>query len=581
MISPRNAYCGELRKSDEGKKVSLRGWVSNRRNLGSLLFIDLRDASGYVQLVALDPEKIPDLRNEYVIAIEGKVRVKDKPNPNLPSGEIEVVIEELEVLNKAKLTPFIIADKTDALEDTRLQYRYLDLRRPTLQEKLRVRAKICSIWRDYFDSNRFLEIETPILNLSSPEGARDYLVPSRVHHGSFYALPQSPQLWKQLLMVGGLERYYQVAKCFRDEDLRADRQPEFTQLDAEMSFLNMDEILTLQEGFLARIFKEIKGIDLKLPLRRMPFWEALDRFGSDKPDTRYGLEIQDIKKESEGMDFASFKVSAFVKAIVVPGYAKDASRKVLDELGAEAKKMGLNALYSFKIEEGKSAGSFAKFINDEVYASLKAKLSLNEGDLVLLACHEDRRKIDFALGAIRTLLSKKLNLIKEGTYDLLWVVDFPMFYKDESRPGLYGAEHHPFTRPRDEDLKYLESDPEKVLAYAYDIVINGYEAGGGTLRIYDHDTQWKVFRLLGLSEEEVQERFGWFIDAFSYGAPPHGGIAYGLERLTMVLTNTDNIRDVIAFPKNLQASDPLSHAPSKVDPAQLEDLAIAVVEEEK
>ncbi len=576
----RTHFGGELRKEHAGQEVALCGWVANRRNLGSLLFVDLRDSSGYVQLIAEHPEEIPDIRNEYVVWVKGKVRVKEHPNPNLPTGEIEVVISKLVVLNKAKNPPFIIADKTDALEDTRLQYRYLDLRRPALQEKLRIRSKIVKIWHEYLDSLHFLEVETPILNLSSPEGARDYLVPSRVHHGSFYALPQSPQLWKQLLMVGGLERYYQVAKCFRDEDLRADRQPEFTQLDAEMSFLDMDQILEIQEGFLARIFKEIAGVEIKLPLRRMKFWDALDRYGSDKPDTRFGLEIQDVTSVASKIDFASFAGESYIKAIVVPGQGKATSRKVLEELQAEAKKFGLKGLLPLKVEGGALAGSFAKFLSPENAEELTKALSLKEDDLVLLASSSSRRKIDFALGAVRLMLGKKLDLIPPGSFDLLWVVDFPMFFPDEARPGFYGAEHHPFTRPRDEDLPLLDTKPEEVLAYAYDIVINGYEAGGGTLRIYDHDIQWKIFRLLGLTEEEVAQKFGWFIDAFSYGAPPHGGIAYGLERLTMILSGTDNIRDVIAFPKNLQAGDPLSHAPSKVAPEQLEEVAIRVIDEE-
>ena len=567
---------GELRLANVGEEVTLLGWVANRRNLGGLLFIDLRDSTGIVQLTCLHPEQVPDVKSEYVIEAKGKVAKKDNPNKNLPTGEVEVIVDSIKVVNKAELTPFIIADQTDALEDTRLQYRYLDLRRPCLLHNLKVRAKICSIFRDYFDSKGFLEVETPILNLSSPEGARDYLVPSRVKHGSFYALPQSPQLWKQLLMVGGVERYYQVAKCFRDEDLRADRQPEFTQLDEECSFLSQDQILSLNEGFLARVFKEIRGVDIKLPLRRMKYWDAMDFYGSDKPDTRYGLCLFDLKEYVYPSAFSGMGEGDYVRAIRVEGQGKAISRKLLDELNAEARKFGLKGLFSLKREGDEISGSFAKFLSEEQKQALKDKLGMKDDELILFASSAYRRDADFGLGAIRTWFAKHLGLIKPNTFDLLWVVDFPMFDPVEGEPGKYVAEHHPFTRPRDEDLPLLDSKPEEVLAYAYDIVINGYEAGGGTLRIYDHDIQWKIFRLLGLTDEDVKNKFGWFIDAFRYGAPPHGGIAFGLERLSMILCGTDNIRDVIAFPKNLSAGDPLSHAPSPVDPDQLEALAIEV-----
>ena len=567
---------GELRLVNVGQEVTLLGWVANRRNLGGLLFIDLRDSTGIVQLTCLHPEQVPDVKSEYVIEAKGKVAKKDNPNKNLPTGEVEVIVDSIKVINKAELTPFIIADQTDALEDTRLQYRYLDLRRPCLLHNLKVRAKVCHIFRDYFDSKGFLEVETPILNLSSPEGARDYLVPSRVKHGSFYALPQSPQLWKQLLMVGGVERYYQVAKCFRDEDLRADRQPEFTQLDEECSFLSQDQILSLNEGFLARVFKEIRGVDIKLPLRRMKYWDAMDFYGSDKPDTRYGLCLFDLKEYVYPSAFSGMGEGDYVRAIRVEGQGKAISRKLLDELNAEARKFGLKGLFSLKREGDEISGSFAKFLSEEQKQALKDKLGMKDDELILFASSAYRRDADFGLGAIRTWFAKHLGLIKPNTFDLLWVVDFPMFDPVEGEPGKYVAEHHPFTRPRDEDLPLLDSKPEEVLAYAYDIVINGYEAGGGTLRIYDHDIQWKIFRLLGLTDEDVKNKFGWFIDAFRYGAPPHGGIAFGLERLSMILCGTDNIREVIAFPKNLSAGDPLSHAPSPVDPDQLEALAIEV-----
>lgn len=570
---------GELRLKDVGRKVTLLGWVSTRRNLGSLLFIDLRDSSGIVQLIAEDPSKIPDVRNEYVVQAFGTVRKKDVPNPNLPTGEVEVVLDKLVVVNKAETTPFIIADKTDALEDTRLQYRYLDLRRPIMQKRLKTRAKIVRTIHEFLDNENFTEIETPILNLATPEGARDYIVPSRLHHGRFYALPQSPQLFKQLLMIGGMERYYQIAKCFRDEDLRADRQPEFTQVDMEMSFLDQDQILGIMERLLAKIFKETVNYDVPLPLRRMKYWDAMDTYGSDKPDTRYGLTLKDVKAIMAKSSFAGFEGQEYIKAIVIPGKGKETSRKKMDELNVEARKFGLKGVMNLKVENGVLAGSFIKFMDEALQKELMTALELKEDDLVLFASSAYRRDIDFGLGALRTKFAKEMGLIKEGTYDLLWVVDFPMFDPIEGQPGCYTAEHHPFTRPRDEDLELLDSKPEEVLAYAYDIIINGYEAGGGTLRIYDHDIQWKIFKILGLSDEDVARKFGWFIDAFKYGCPPHGGIAFGLDRLCMILTGTDNIRDVEAFPKNLQAVDPMSKAPGEVSQEAMDCVGIELKKE--
>lgn len=572
----RTHFNGTLRLENVGEEVTLLGWVANRRNLGSLLFIDLRDTTGIVQLRTSEPEKFPDVRNEYVIEAKGTVVKKDQPNKALPTGDIEIALSSIKVLSKAETTPFIIADKSDALEDTRLKYRYLDLRRPILQKNLRLRAKIAKVWREYLDERGFTEIETPILNLSSPEGARDYLVPSRVHPGAFYALPQSPQLWKQLLMLGGMERYYQVAKCFRDEDLRADRQPEFTQLDAEMSFMDQDQVLSLMEGFLKRLFKETIDVDIELPLRRMKYWDAMDIYGSDKPDTRFDLKLQDIKSYMTPTEFGGF--GAYVKGIVVPGVAEETSRKVIDSLSEEARKYRLKGVFVLKFLNGALEGSFLKFLTPEQQKGLVEGLGLKDGDILVFASHDDRRVIDFGLGAIRSLYGRQLGYVKPDTYDLLWVVDFPMFDPVEGQPGLYSAEHHPFTRPRDEDLPLLDTNPEEALAYAYDIVINGYEAGGGTLRIYDHDIQWKIFKLLGLSDEDVAEKFGWFIDAFRYGAPPHGGIAFGMDRLAMILNQTENIRDVIAFPKNLQATDPTSKAPQKVSQEQLDILGISVKE---
>ena len=576
----RNHVNGTLRKEDVGSTVLLTGWVAQRRNLGSLLFLDLRDSTGIVQCVSDNPDALPDVRNEYVVQIRGKVQAKDVPNKNLATGEIEVLIEELKVLNKAETTPFIIASKTDALEETRLQYRYLDIRRPCLLENLKKRAKIISIAHNFYQENGFLEVETPMLNLSSPEGAKEYLVPSRIHHGSFYALPQSPQLWKQLLMIGGVERYYQVARCFRDEDLRADRQPEFTQIDIETSFMDMDEVLSLNERYLQRIFKEVAGVDIVLPLRRIPYWEAMDTYGSDKPDTRFGLALKDLKPILSKCDFNGFGEKDFIKGILVPGIAESTSRKTMDEWNLEARKFSLKGVIALKFLSGDFEGSFAKFLTPEIKEELKKALDIKENDVLIFASSPDRRHIDTGLGAMRLLLAKKLELIKPNTYDLLWVVDFPMFTPVEGEEGRYVAEHHPFTRPRDEDLPKLDTKPEEVLAYAYDIVINGYEAGGGTLRIYDHDTQWKIFNLLGLSDEDVAKKFGWFIDAFKYGAPPHGGMAFGLDRLAMILCGTDNIRDVIAFPKNLQAVDPTSKAPRGVTQEQLDLLGLALVDEE-
>lgn len=575
----RTDYNGELRLKDVGRKVTLVGWVSTRRNLGAIEFLDLRDNTGIVQLLIQDSTQVPDVRNEYVIQVVGTVQKKDVANPKLATGEVEVLVSSLTVINKSETTPFIIADKTDALEDTRLQYRYLDLRRPCMLENLRTRAKIVKLTHEYLDANRFLEVETPILNIATPEGARDYLVPSRLHHGSFYALPQSPQLFKQLLMIGGIERYYQIARCFRDEDLRADRQPEFTQIDVETSFMDQDQVLSLAEGMIAKYFKEIVGYDVKLPLRRLDYWEGMDKYGSDKPDTRYELYLHDVRDILAKSSFEGFKGAEYIKAIVIPGYASRTSRKNLDELQLEARKFNLKGILSLKMLNGALEGSFLKFMDENTQKAFIASLGLKNEDLVLFASSSYRRDIDFGLGALRIRYAKEMGLVKPGTYDLLWVVNFPMFDKIEGTENQYTAEHHPFTRPRDEDLPLLDTDPEQVLAYAYDIVINGYEAGGGTLRIYDHDTQWKIFRLLGLSEEEVAHKFGWFIDAFKYGVPPHAGFALGLDRLAMILCGTDNIRDVEAFPKNLQAVDPMSKAPTPVTTEALDQVGIELKKE--
>ena len=572
----RSSYNTDLGLKDVGKEVSLVGWVSKKRNLGSLVFIDLRDRTGIIQLTVNESTEIPDIRNEYVIQAKGKVVKKEAPNKNLKTGEIEVLVSEIKVLSKAKTTPMIIADETDALEDLRLKYRYLDLRRPCLQENLKKRAKIVHCAHDYFDENGFVEVETPCLTLSTPEGARDYIVPSRITHGAFYALPQSPQLFKQLLMIGGMERYYQIARCFRDEDLRQDRQPEFTQIDLEMSFLDQDEILTIMEGFLKKTFKETIGVDIKTPLRRMDYAEAVDKYGSDKPDTRFELHLKDVTEVLKKTEFNGYKEANCIKAIVVPGQAPETSRKVIDSLTLEAKKFGFGGIGVYKVNESGVESSLLKFMNEEQVKNLIDTTDAKAGDLILVLAGE-HDKVCFALGALRSQYAHKLGLVKPNTYDLLWVVNFPLF-EFSATENRYKALHHPFTRPTPETEKYLDSDPSKVLSAAYDIVINGYEAGGGSLRIYDQDMQKKIFNILGFSDEDIARKFGYFVKAFEYGTPPHGGIAFGLERLSMIICGTDNIRDVIAFPKNLKASCPMSNAPSGVDEAQLIDLGIKIAE---
>ena len=578
-MEARDHTNGELRLSDVGKTVKLIGWVSKRRNLGSLVFIDLRDRYGYTQIV-FESESFPEaakIRNEYIIEVEGEVCKRQTPNPKLPTGEIEVNAKKITIINSANTTPFIIADETDALEDTRLKYRYLDLRRPMMQRYLMNRAKITKSIREYLDNQDFIEIETPILTLSTPEGARDYLVPSRTRKGSFYALPQSPQLFKQLLMIGGLERYYQIASCFRDEDLRADRQPDFTQVDIETSFLSQDEILTLLEGCIKKVWKDVLNIDIETPFRRIPWKIAMGKYGSDKPDTRFDLFLNDIKEDISGITFQALAEAEDVRALVIPHQAAETSRKVADSLNDISKKFGIKQVTTLKFVNGEITGSFTKFLNDDIKKKLIEHLGLKEDDLLIIAGGSFNH-VCFALGAIRSFYAKKLNLIPPHSFDFLWVVDFPLF--DKLDDGSYTSEHHPFTRPRKEDEQYLDTCPEKVLSAAYDIVINGYEAGGGSLRIYDQTMQKKIFEILGFTEEDIKRKFGFFVDAFQYGTPPHGGAAFGLDRLTMIISETDNIRDVIAFPKNLSAVCPMSNAPMPVDEQQLKDLGIKVVTEE-
>lgn len=570
---------GELRLSDVNKKVTLLGWVAKRRNFGSLVFIDLRDRSGITQLVfdEKSSEAIKEVRNEYILEVEGTVHERKDKNPNLETGEIEVVVDKVEIINSAKTTPLIIADETDALEDTRLKYRYLDLRRPIMQKKLLMRHAITKSLRGYLDDHGFVEIETPVLGKSTPEGARDYLVPSRVHPGCFYALPQSPQLFKQLLMISGFERYYQFARCFRDEDLRADRQTDFTQLDMEMSFLSDVEIQTMMEEMLAKLMKDVKGLDIPTPFLRLSYEEAMNRYGSDKPDNRFGMELQEITDIFTDCGFQVFKdciaKGGSIKAVVVPDKA-DMTRKEIDKITELAKKNGAKGLVTLKYMHEEISGSIVKFLTEKELNALKETLALKENDLILIVSDAWETTCN-VLGALRNHFGTVSGLKKKDEFSFLWVTDFPMFeYSEED--GRYYAKHHPFTRPKQEDMKYIDEDPSKVHAIAYDVVLNGYELGGGSLRIYDSKMQEKMFEVMGFTEEQIHERFGFFVDAFQYGTPPHGGLAFGLDRIAMILSESDSIRDVIAFPKNANAKCPMSDAPTPVDPQQLEELHIKI-----
>lgn len=574
---------GELRVSDAGKEVTLIGWVAKRRNFGALVFIDLRDRTGITQLVFDEQlsDAIRDVRNEYILEAKGIVMERKDKNPKLATGDIEIQVQQVTIINRAETTPIIVADETDALEDTRLKYRYLDLRRPQMQQKLILRHKITHSMREYLDSKAFIEIETPMLGRSTPEGARDYLVPSRVHPGSFYALPQSPQLYKQLLMVSGFERYYQFARCFRDEDLRADRQTDFTQVDLETSFLSDVEIQTMMEEMLQKLMKDVKGMDISIPFPRLTWTEAMNRYGSDKPDNRFDLELQDITELFEHCGFKVFAdciaAKGSIKAVVVPGKA-GMTRKEIDKITDLAKKNGAKGLVTLKYLEGTLSGPIVKFLSEEEIHSLTQRLELKDHDLVLIVSDAWRTTCE-VLGVLRNHFGAELGLKKTNEFSYLWVTDFPMFeYSEED--GRWYAMHHPFTRPRDEDMQYIDTNPGKVHAIAYDVVLNGYELGGGSLRIYDGAMQDKMFEVLGFTEEKIQENFGWFVDALKYGTPPHGGLAFGLDRIAMILSESDSIRDVIAFPKNANAKCPMSDAPTPVDGAQLEELHIAVREEE-
>ena len=562
-----------------GEVVTLKGWVSKVRNLGGLVFIDLRNRTGIMQVVVKPDSEYYEIANslksEYVIEVTGKIIERERKNEKLATGEIEVEVEILKLINKSREIPFAITDDTTALEDTRLKYRYLDLRRENLKNNFIIRNAITYSTRKYLNSLDFLEIETPILCKSTPEGARDYLVPSRVNKGKFYALPQSPQIFKQLLMVGGFERYFQIAKCFRDEDLRADRQPEFTQIDVECSFVNEDEIMTLGENLVASIFKDVKNIDIKLPLMRIKYEDAIAKYGSDKPDLRFGMEIKDITNIFKSTNFSIFKniieENGIINAIVVKDAALNYSRKDLDKLTDFVKTYRAQGLAYLKYNE-EITGSISKVLSDEELNNIKEYLNIENNDLVLIISGK-YNIVKTSLGALRCKIANELNLINPDDYKLLWVVDFPSFEWSEEE-NRYMACHHPFTSPKDEDVDKLLTDKANCYSKAYDIVINGYEAGGGSIRIHDEKVQEIMFKALELSEEDIKEKFGFFVDALKYGCPPHGGFALGLDRLCMILSGTDNIRDVIAFPKTASASDLMSECPNSVDNKQLDELGI-------
>ncbi|WLR44045.1 aspartate--tRNA ligase [Bacillus carboniphilus] len=589
-MTERTHYCGEVTEKFIGKQVVLKGWVQKRRDLGGLIFIDLRDRSGLVQVV-FNPEHSEEalsvaesIRTEFVLEIIGEVipREEGTINPNLTTGKIEVKASKVQILNESKTPPFVVNDqKSDVSEDVRLKYRYLDLRNQSSFETLKMRHNITKSIRRFLDNHNFMDIETPILTKSTPEGARDYLVPSRVHEGEFYALPQSPQLFKQLLMVGGFDRYYQIARCFRDEDLRADRQPEFTQIDIEMSFMNQEQILSLMEKMMANLMKDTKGMELPLPLPRMTYDEAMSRYGSDKPDTRFEMELIDLNEEVKDSGFKVFTQAitngGSVKAINVKGEASKYSRKDLDNLTEFVKPYGAKGLAWLKKEEEELKGPIAKFFNSEYQEKLGSKLQAEVGDLLLFVADRNKVVAD-ALGALRLKMAKDNGLIDQSKFNFLWIVDWPLLELDEEE-GRYYAAHHPFTMPNEEDLNLFESNPEKMRASAYDLVLNGFELGGGSLRIYKKDIQEMMFEVLGFTKEEAYDQFGFLLEAFEYGTPPHGGIALGLDRLVMLLSNRTNLRDTIAFPKTASASCLLTEAPDGVSDEQLKELHIKLTSE--
>ncbi|WP_416149226.1 aspartate--tRNA ligase [Salipaludibacillus sp. HK11] len=590
-VNERTHVCGEMLENIVGSKVTLQGWVKNRRDLGQVIFIDLRDRSGHVQVVfnGENNEKAHEIaekvRNEYVIEVIGTVVARDKDTVNklIATGNVEVIAEEIKILNAAKGLPFMIDDDLEVSEDVRLKYRYLDLRRPKMYNTMKLRYRTTKLIRDMLDEEAFMEVETPMLTKSTPEGARDYLVPSRVHHGEFYALPQSPQLFKQLLMVSGFERYYQIARCFRDEDLRADRQPEFTQVDIEASFMSTEKIIAMMEKIMGTLLKELKGVDVPKTFPRLTYKEAMDRFGSDKPDTRYGMELVDISSKVADSDFKVFaktvESGGVVKGICVKGIADDNSRKDLDSLTDFVNIYGAKGLAWLKVEEGNTLkGPIAKFFEAEKDMLIES-FAAEAGDVIFFVADKQQVAWD-ALGALRSKFAKELELVNYDEYNFLWVTEFPLLSYDEEAKR-YTAEHHPFTRPLAEDEELLETSPEKVRAEAYDLVLNGYELGGGSQRIYERDLQEKMFTALGFTDEEAKSQFGFLLDAFEYGTPPHGGIALGLDRLVMILAGRSNLRETIAFPKTASASCLLTNAPSGVSDAQLNELNLSVKPKKK
>ncbi|MCX7695166.1 MAG: aspartate--tRNA ligase [Caloramator sp.] len=586
----RTCMCGEVFEDKVGSKVTVMGWVQRRRDLGGLIFVDLRDRTGIVQVVFGDEinkeafEKAHSIRSEYVLAVTGEVVLRESPNPNMPTGKVEIKADALKILSESETPPIYIKENLDASEAIRLKYRYLDLRRPDLQRNLMIRHKAAKVVRDFFDENGFLEIETPYLTKSTPEGARDYLVPSRNFPGKFYALPQSPQIFKQLLMISGYDRYFQIVRCFRDEDLRANRQPEFTQIDIEMSFVDVDDVISMNEKFIQRLFKEVKGIDVEIPFIRMPYKEAMERYGSDKPDIRFGMELKDLTDIVKDSDFKVFKdtvaAGGHVRAINAEGCA-DFGRKEIDRLTEFVKTYGAKGLAWIALKDGEIKSQIAKFLKEEEINAIIEKTQAKDGDLILIVA--DKPKVVFAsLGALRLELARKLGLIGPDNkeYKFLWVTEFPLLEYDEEE-GRYVAVHHPFTSPMDEDIELLEKDPGSVRAKAYDIVLNGEEIGGGSIRIHDTKLQERMFNALGFTMEDAWDRFGFLLEAFKFGPPPHGGIAYGFDRLIMFLAGTENIKDVIAFPKNQNAACPLSNAPNVVDKKQLDELGIQIIENER
>ena len=584
-MAKRTHASNELSETLQGEHVVLKGWVQRRRDLGGLIFIDLRDRTGITQVVfspdVAEAHALADkVRSEYVIEVEGKVllRSEDQINPNVPNGKIEVEATSLIVINTAKTTPFQIEDRTDVSEDLRLKYRYLDLRRPAMFDTFKMRSDVTRTIRNFLQNEGFLEVETPILTKSTPEGARDYLVPSRVHEGEFYALPQSPQLFKQLLMVAGFEKYFQIAGCFRDEDLRADRQPEFTQVDIETSFLTQEEVLEMNERLIQAVMKDVKGIDIPAPFQRMKYQEAMDRYGSDKPDVRFGLELVALNDVFDGCDFKVFADTVAqgkqVKSINIKGAADKYSRKDMDELTKFVGIYGAKGLAWLKVTEEGLNGPIAKFFDEALAAALIERMGAEIGDILVFVA-DKADVVAASLGALRTKLGQDLGLIDESQFAFLWITDWPLFeYSEED--GRYYAAHHPFTRPFDEDIELMDTNPAAVRAQAYDIVLNGYELGGGSLRIYERDLQEKMFKLLGFSEEEAQAQFGFLLEAFEYGVPPHAGLAFGLDRFVMLLAGRTNLRDTIAFPKTASASCLLTDAPSEVSPDQLSELSLAI-----